>query len=196
MKSAAEQQDILTGTQVKLIPYVRGHMPPETLYTLWTLMKQEDALKRFFYPHAEGVPFPTKGDLVEFIKFFEPAPPVERALFIAVDVNDWTQLVGMFWLDEYVHRLRVNASTFYRRRYWGEVAREATALGARYCFEVLEVQSIYAYTCWPTGKGHAEAQGMRLVATLPDFISVDDRTRDLLILRVTRDEWEATHGQQ
>ena len=184
----AEIAALLTGKHLRLLPYVRGHWPPETLVVLWRMVRDEGAQgKIFFAGPGSTTPFPTQGDLVHFIKFFDPEPPVQRLLLIAHSAEN--DLAGLFWFDDFVPGHRVTGNVCYRRRYWGEPAREASRLALAYGFEVLGVRSIWAYSPWKTGIHHGEAVGMTQVATLPDFAMAGGQALDLAILRMRREDF-------
>ena len=189
--TAEEIEQLVTGKHVKLYPYVRGLWPPETLFTLWQMMRDQDAGEKIFFGRpGGGTPYSTAGDLVDFVKFFEPEPPAQRHLLLAQSQAEPDQIVGIFWFDDLVPGHRAAGSVLYRKRYWGEPAREASRLALAYGFEVLGVGSIWAYTPWRTGFKHAEAAGMNHVATLPNYvIAADGKPMDLHILRVLKEEF-------
>jgi hypothetical protein len=184
----AETEAMLTGQHVKLYPYVRGQFPPETLFTLWSLMRSQGALDRIFFGRPNELPFQTRGDLVEFIRVFEPEPPAQRWLLMVGSQKKPDDIVGMCWFDDYVPKHRVAGSVFYRRKYWGEPAAEATRLAIRWAFACLEVQSVWAYSPWKAGQQHALHAGMTHVATLPAYVVIGDGPADMAIYRVTQDE--------
>jgi len=188
----AEIETLLTGQHVKLYPYVRGYFPPETLYTLWHLMRAQGAIGKLFYgrlPSAEAPPHRLCGDLVHFVKFFEPEEPNARPLLLVQSQKQPEDIAGMVWFDDMIPEHRAAGSVFYRRKYWGEPAREATRLAIAWAFAVLKVESCWAYTPWKTGRRHAQAVGMNLVATLPGYVVVDTTPTDLDIYRITREEF-------
>jgi RimJ/RimL family protein N-acetyltransferase len=188
--TAEEVETLCTGKLTKLYPYVRGLWPPETLFTLWQMMRDQDATEKVFFGRVNGLlPYPTTGDLVDFVKFFEPEPPQQRVLLLAQSQEEPDQVVGIFWFDDIVPGHRAAGSVLYRRRYWGEPAREASRLALAYGFEVLGVASIWAYSPWRTGFNHAEAAGMTWVATLPHYVIAGGQPMDLHILRIRREEF-------
>ena len=184
----------MTGQHARLYPYVRGHWPPETLYALWKLLMpdQETAKKIFFgRPAPAGAPYPILGDLVEFVRFFDPDPPGQRRLLIAQSLREPDQVVGLFWFDDLVPGHRAAGNVLYRRRFWGAPAREASRLALAWGFAELGVRAIWAYTPWRIAVKHCEAVGLSLVATLPEFIEVDHVPTDMHILRVRKEDF---HG--
>lgn len=191
----AEVETLLTGQDVKLFPYMRGHFPPETLATLWALMRQQGAIERIFFgPSAtQTTPFPIRGDLVDFIKAFDPERPVDRWLLIVQSQKHPEDIAGMVWFDDHIPKHRVAGSVFYRRKYWGRPAEEATRLAIRWAFAQLEVKGVWAYSPWRTGQRHALRVGMTHIATLPGYVMLGDKPGDLAMYRVTREE-AATDG--
>jgi len=185
----------MTGEHVRLYPYVRGHWPPETLYALWKLlMPDQDTAKNIFFGRSvlgPPTPYPTLGDLVEFVRFFDPDPPGQRRLLIAESLRTPGEVVGLFWFDDLVPGHRAAGNVLYRRRFWGAPAREASRLALAWGFAELGVRAIWAYTPWRVAVKHCEAVGLRLVATLPEFVELDGVPTDMHILRVRKEDF---HG--
>lgn len=183
----------MTGEHVRLYPYVRGHWPPETLYALWKLlMPDQDTAKNIFFGRSvlgPPTPYPTLGDLVEFVRFFDPDPPGQRRLLIAESLRTPGEVVGLFWFDDLVPGHRAAGNVLYRRRFWGAPAREASRLALAWGFAELGVRAIWAYTPWRVAVKHCEAVGLRLVATLPEFVELDGVPQDMHILRVRKEEF-------
>ena len=183
----------MTGEHVRLYPYVRGHWPPETLYALWKLlMPDQDTAKNIFFGRSvlgPPTPYPTLGDLVEFVRFFDPDPPGQRRLLIAESLRTPGEVVGLFWFDDLVPGHRAAGNGLYRRRFWGAPAREASRLALAWGFAELGVRAIWAYTPWRVAVKHCEAVGLRLVATLPEFVELDGVPQDMHILRVRKEEF-------
>lgn len=184
----------MTGELVRLYEHQRGHWPPETLATLWRiLMPDLDTAKKIFFGRLIGpvTPYPTLGDLVEFVRFFEPELPGQRRLLIVQSVEAPDQVVGLFWFDDLVPGHRAAGNVLYRRRFWGAPAREASRLALAWGFAELGVRAIWAYTPWRLAVRHCEAVGLSLVATLPEFVELDGIPSDMHILRVRKEDF---HG--
>lgn len=184
----------LEGQYVRLWPYSRGYYPRDTLYHLWRLVEEDNAAPSLF--HSQLCPIPTvpyewRGDLVEFVKVFESE---SRILLIAQSVQK-DEIAGFFWFDDVVSKFRASCNIFYRRRYWGHPAREASRLAIGYGFEFLEFKSVWAYTPWDHAAKHAEAVGFHPLISLPEMFqsqNSDGKLYPLHILRLTRQEWD--HG--
>ena len=163
--------------------YRRGHFPRETLATLWGYIERDGAWAKLFYAQpVDETPFPTRGDLPAFVGYFEDP---KRILLI---VEDEGQPMGMVWFDDiYVgHRAAINA--YYRRRYWGHRTRVATKEAAKVAFQTMAIKTLWAYTPWREAFRHAQAIGMQHHATLEDFALVDGSPRDVLILRMRKED--------
>lgn len=183
----------MTGTHVRLHVYQRGQWPPETLATLWKLlMPDQETAKTIFFGRAPlaSTPYPMLGDLVEFVRFFEPESG-QRRLLIAENITTPGDVVGIFWFDDLVPGHRAAGNVLYRRRYWGTPAREASRLALAWGFAELGVRAIWAYTPWRLAVRHCEAVGLRLVATLPDFIELEGVPQDMHVLCVRKEDF---HG--
>jgi RimJ/RimL family protein N-acetyltransferase len=190
LNGTAITPDLLTGEHVRLHLYRRGAWPPETLFTLWQAMRADGALEKVFWgiPPGGQAPFSMQGDLVSFVKLFDPDPPARRDVLIAESLVHQGELVGAFWFDDHVPGVRVAGSVWYRRRFWGVAAREASKLAVRWGFATFDVPAIWAYTPWPVAARHAEAEGLQVVARLPDYIHAEGRLHDLYVLKVLREE--------
>lgn len=184
--------DRLTGQHVTLWPYARGCYPRQTLATLWQMVEQEGGADRIFHAQQapRETPTPTRGDLVSFVRYFEPEPAGSRLLLMVQSRAD-DQLAGLFWFDDIVLGHRASANVFYRRRYWGEAAREASRLACRYGFEHLGYRTIWAMTPWPLAVSHAEAIGFERVAVLPGYCLLEETPADLVVLRLEREGFDA-----
>lgn len=180
-----ELESLLTGSHVKLHPYVRGHWPPETLYTLWNLMRTQGALRKVFW----GGNGATRGDLVDFVKFFEPEPPVTRVLLMAQSQKNPADIAGLMWFDDLVDG-RASAGVFFARKYWGHPAREGSRIALAYAFQVLGARTVWAYTPWRIAGRHAEACGFRPVVALPEYAVIAEKPQDLYVLRLTREDFD------
>lgn len=169
-----------------LVPYHRAVFPRGSLYSLWSLMEEQGAAPLLF--HGQQGPEQTRGDLVAFVRMLEPAQGETHVLLITRP--DSSELEGFLWFDDVVGLgespgTRAAFNVFYRRRFWGHPAREASRMGLRYGFEVLKFSAIWAWTPWPNAARHAAAIGMTLMADLPGFAAAG---RDLTIFRALPDE--------
>ena len=170
----------------RLVPYHRAVFPRATLYHLWALMESQGATPLLF--HGQQGPESMRGDLVAFTRMLEPVQGETHVLLVTRPES--SDLEGFLWFDDVVG-LGENAGTraafnvFYRRRFWGRPAREASSMALRYGFTVLGFSTIWGWTPWPAAARHAEAIGMQPVATLPGFSAGG---RDLYMFRATREE--------
>lgn len=167
-------------TPLTLFPYARSSYR-SILGVLWTLMEKEGATRKVF--HAQQGPEVERGDLVEFVRYFDDP---KRHLLIAVDEVD---PVGMVWFDDHVPGHRAAVNMFYARRVWGERSRAATRQAIKWAFDGLGVASIWGYTPHKTAVRHGLAVGAKIVAALPEFAMVDGKPADVTILRIWRADY-------
>jgi RimJ/RimL family protein N-acetyltransferase len=161
--------------------YKRGHFPRETLGTLWNYVEEQGAAKKLFYAQPNPpTPVGTVGDLTAFVEYFGDE---KRVVLI---VEEGGEVMGMVWFDDILpgHRAAING--FYRRRYWGIRAREATRQAMLHAFESLSIKSLWAYTPWPEAVRHAQAIGMELTAVLKEFVLVEGQPRDVNVLVIRK----------
>lgn len=173
---------------VRLFPYCRGYVSRDILYHCWQMVEREGATDRLFYNQrlsAEHTPLSTRGDLVEFVKLFE-SDIFYRPLLIII-AND-TDLAGLFWFDDLVHGNRAFASVFYRRRYWGAFARQASMEALRYGFETFDLDSIWAASPFKTAVNHAKSLGFQMVASIPESVMIDSVPHAIEILRLKKEQ--------
>lgn len=172
-------------TLARLVPYHRAVFPRDTLWHLWSLMESQGAAPLLF--HGQQGPESTRGDLVAFVRLLEPAQG-ETYLLLATR-PDSAELEGFVWFDDIVrlgeNTVRAAFNVCYRRRFWGQPAREASRMALRYGCEILGFSAIWGWTPWPVAARHAEAIGMTRMATLPGFAA---GSRDLSLFRVLREE--------
>jgi RimJ/RimL family protein N-acetyltransferase len=156
------------------------------LGVLWHLMEREGATAKVF--HAQQGPAAERGDLVEFVRYFDDP---KRYLLMAVTAE--AEPVGMVWFDDVVMNHRAAVNIFYARKVWGRQARATTADAVTWAFRSLGVSAIYGYTPWRTAVRHGQSLGFHIVATLTGYAFVDGAPKDVTILRMLRAEWDKVH---
>ena len=172
------------GTLARLIPYHRTAGPRDALYHLWDLMEAQGGGPLLF--HGQLGPESVRGDLIAFTRML--APQQGDCYVLLAAKPDVAQLEGFIWFDDVVHlgaHTRAAINVFYRRRFWGAPARDATRQALRYGVTVLGFHSIWGWSPWPNAVRHARAVGMTVMAELPGFATGG---RDLTIVRATREE--------
>ncbi|HYE89536.1 MAG TPA: GNAT family protein [Terriglobales bacterium] len=167
-----------------MYPYQRGAYPRAILGALWQLMEAEGATAKVF--HAQQGPETERGDLVEFVRYFDDP---KRVLLIMAE-PDTKDLVGMVWFDDVVAGHRAAINIFYARKVWGARSRAATREAITWAFQTLGVASMWGYTPHRTAVRHGQALGFQIVAVLPEFARVGGRPQDVTILRLLRSEWD------
>lgn len=162
-----------------LWPYVRGAYPRHTLYELWCLMEQSQGAPAIFY--GQVCPDEAwRGDLVQFVRYFEPEVGLPRQLVFLED-RTTTRILGYLWFDVIQPGYSVSIGVFYARPTPTPTRLRGTRLALAYAFEVLDVTMIQAFTPWKNALWHAKQVGMTHVATLPRFVCVQDRARDVYV---------------
>lgn len=157
-----------------MCPYARGVYPRDLLSKLWTLMEAEDATKYVFYEHfARDERFSTRGDLTQFIEFF--ADP-KKALFVIL-AKEKNEIAGLMWLEGVVAGVRAIGGFWMRRRYWGEMTREAVNICLEYVFDFLHIPTVWGFTPWLTSVKTTNALGWNYVCSLPDWTQIEVRDK-------------------
>jgi len=163
-------------------------------------MEDEDATKYVFYgqdldPQDEAM----RGDLVDFVRFFEPQIGDYKQTLMCQDKQG--EFMGYSWFEKINLGVRANYGVFLRRRYWGSMAREASRMSFEWAFDSekgLGVQEILAYSPWRWAVSHGEWLGMKVVDVIPSMCILDNVPRrivykekplDVTVLKITRAEF-------
>lgn len=187
--SVLEMTKRLVGEKVMLMPYSRGYCPRDTLYRLWRMMDDEGLTKYVFHSATEnGTPYPMGGDLVDFVKMFEPEHG-KRFLLIVLDVTG-EQLVGALWFDDIVGNHRASISIFMTEGYRGDAAEEAGRMALDYVFNQFCFMEIWAFTPWLHASRLAEKCGFVPIAVLPSLIPGKKETMDMRVLKITKEQFD------
>ena len=176
--------DRYVGTQVRLLPYLRGAYPKDVLYRLWALVQQADAFHQLFWGlHVdEG----KHGDLEHFCRFF--GEDTGRHLFIVQSVNT-DEIAGFLWLDDVIPETRGIGSVFMAPGYRGRAAQEAVRLFCDYSFHELGLQAIWGVTPWPQAASLISEVGFERMAFLPAFAKVQGIMQDVRIFRLLKERF-------
>ena len=167
------EDKILTGELVKLWPWARGYYKRDLLYFLWKMMEEERMTDTIFYAKTsskDDTPVSTHMDLIDFIAYFAGS---ERLLLIPTSLATG-EIIGFSWYDGAVLGEYALGSMFYRKKFWGEVAKEATQLALRYGFEICGFKKVWGHSPWMASVKHRARVGFTEMAELPD--AVVDRT--------------------
>ena len=169
---------------IRLWPYIRGNVPRGTSLALWQMIEAEGGMERLFYGQ---VPTPsaysTIGDPAEFLALLHKP----NTLPFLVQDQKTEAMVGLWWFDDVVPGFRASANIWMSRKSWGKPAREATRTAVEYGFNKLGFVSVWGFTPWPIAKEHAVACGFKEITTLPGYVCLDGRERDVFVLRRCRD---------
>ena len=161
---------LLTGSLVRVWPFTRGLYNHMTLPRLWEALREAGAIGQVFWRHQH----PDQMTLHDFLT------AMHAVLLLLVQTHGG-EIAGCCWYEE-VESFRASLSVWYRRRYWGPVAREGTALVIRYGFTLFDWRHIWAATPWRLAVRHGEALGGQVVATLPGY----SLRGDVYVLKIER----------
>lgn len=164
------QDDALT-----ILPYARGVYAPDTLYGLWRLMYDNNALRQVFYMQAVRHER-ERGDLPFFMEYFTNA-----WLFL---VYDQETLAGAVWFTD-TTAYKGNIGVFYRKASRGAFAREATDRVCRFAFQHGGYRMIWGFTPWRAALQLGLEIGFELIATLPDYVQIGMRWHPMYLARRT-----------
>ena len=177
----------LVGKQVKILPYARGYVPRDTLFRLWKTMEDDEIADFVFHSHLEnGTPYKTAGDLVEFMKMFDP--DAKRFLLIILSVEG-DIILGATWFDDVIVKHKASMSIFMIKGHRGDTAAEAAKISLDYAFNALDMKMIWAFTPWPHAVNLAKKVGFKPIATLPEILPQQYGNKDMHILRIKREEF-------
>lgn len=175
--------------EFELWPYFRGLYARDFLYHLWKLMDNEGAAKLIFFGQDVGDEEAIRGDLTEFLRFFEPVIPGQR-MIIAVEHKTQKEIMGFCWFDTIIADVKANFGVFYRQKFWGPDTRSASRAVLDYGFQTWNLQMIYAYTPWQAARQHGLAIGMRELCKLPDYVKIKGNAQDVYCLGISKEQFD------
>lgn len=176
--------DTYDGGALRLWPYLRGYMPRDTLGQLWAAVEAAgDWGRLFWWREEEGqTPFPTQGDLVDFMEFFtDPEDP--KILLIGEAMNS---LVGACWFYLRQPDGSCEGGTWIAPEWRGVFSREMVNRSLAFIQEVHDIRSVNATTPWPDARNLCLKCGFQLLQSI--------KQADGRVLYQLRKE--LTHGQR
>jgi len=177
----------LVGKSVRLMPYARGYCPRDMLYQLWKAMDSDQLTDYVFHSfNGPQTPYSQRGDLVEFVKMFEPDHGY-RILLIVLDATV-DKLAGAIWFDEIVEKQRASISIFMLTGYRGEPAIEAVRMALDYMFTAFDMKAIWAFTPWLHAVNLAKNTGFIQQAKLAELA----KDKEMTILRINKEDFYGT----
>lgn len=187
--------------RVKLTPWYRGIGNRDTIFYLWRMMEEENATKYVFYGQDyEPEDEPLRGDLVDFVRYFEPLVGDTKQILITQTQAD--ELMGYSWYEKITLGVRANCGVFYKRKFWGSMAREASRASIDWAFDKLEIKELIAYTPWKWAINHCLWLGMTVIDTVPAMCLLNNIPRriefkgkplEVTVLRISKEEF---YGKQ
>jgi hypothetical protein len=167
---------------IRLVPYARGVWGRGFIVDLWLLVERDGASRQLFYgQHCPEESW--RGDIVAFIQYFEAESP-RRVLVVPQDVATG-ELMGLVWVEMVQPGYLATLGLCYVKRYRGARARAATQLALQY-FWGFDVQLLTGFTPYKPALQHVLALGWKHDATLPGFVRIRGKARDVYVAHQER----------
>ena len=180
-------EDALTGSLVRLWPYVPGIYGRDTLYRIWRAMEDDGSTHQAFWD--AGVPSVSAADLGSFAKAFHDT--TTKILFM-VESQDTQTLVGAIWFTHIMPSHQATASIWMTKQARGAMTRQASACALDYAFTAWDVRQVWCETPWPAARALARRLGFSHVASLPEYCAFDGQYLDVHVYRITKEHY---HGR-
>lgn len=178
----------LHGENVSLWIYQRGQFPSDLLYEIWATLRDENALHLMF-PDSFRWPqerrFDIRMDLTEFIKIFTQWGESACLLMAQYESKDFA---GYILFTEVLPGCDAKVHVFFKRKYWGSVAREAVGMAYDYAKNCLRLKRLWDWVCWRHARAIAREFGFKPVAILPKYQIVNGKEYDMHILVLNFEE--------
>lgn len=164
-------ESLLATPTLIIVPYARqSGFPPDTLYHLWKAMSDAKVLPLVFYEQPVD-------DLESFVAY------MAKAILFLVVMRQPVEVVGAAWFTN-VTSYRGNVGVWYRKELQGTYGRGLSSRIATYVFHHYHWKHIWGMTPWRQAAQHGLKIGFKLIATLPDFVMVGTKMRDLYMIRL------------
>ena len=181
-------ENILTGKLVKMWPWARGFYKRDMLYDLWQIMEAEGMTDTIFYSATikADVPVSTHMDLIEFVNYFGTSG---RLLLIPQHIESG-EIIGFSWYENTLLGEYGQGNMFYRKKFWGDAALEASQLALRYGFEVFRFKKVWGHSPWLASVKHRAKLGFKEQAAIPEaVIDRQGKSRTLYVGVCTREDF-------
>ena len=183
-------ESILTGEHVRIHPWARGCYARDMLYFLWKMMENEGMTNTVFYERTsteDKMPISTEMDLIEFCHYFSS---VSNRLLLIPQHIETQEVMGFAWYDGVILGVSGKGSMFYRKKFWGEMAKEASTLCLKYGFEILGFQKVWGLSPWQASVKHRARLGFKEVAEVPDaFQDAKGKSRSMYVGVCTKESF-------
>lgn len=160
---------LLATPTLRIIPYARhSGFPPDTLYCVWKAMHDDGILARVFYEEPVE-------DLESFVAYMQ-----KTVLFVVV-TRETPAIVGAAWFTN-VTPYRGNVGVWYRKEIQGTYGRDISRRILTYVFHRFGWRHVWGFTPWLQAARHGEKVGFKRIATLPHFVQIGGKLRDLYVI--------------
>jgi len=130
---------------MKLLPYLRGYVPRNTLGKVWGAIEQAgDWDKLFWWDEPIESPFPQQGDLVSFMAYMADRDDL-KTLFIGEHEGE---LVGITWFHEEKHGT-CQSGIWVAPKWRGVFSRQLVNESMVLLKQLKGIKQVFALTQWP-----------------------------------------------
>lgn len=160
---------LLSLPSLQIVPYGRdAGFPDDTMYHFYKAIRDDKMLSRVFYEKPIQ-------DIEAFIDY------MQKAVIFLVVTRENPAIVGAVWFTNCTD-YRGNVGIWYRRELWGEYGRGLSIRIATYAFHTFGWSHIWGFTPWRAVVEHAKKTHFKHVATLPAFVRVGKKMRELHVI--------------
>jgi len=177
--------DLLTGTTVRLWPYVPGVYGRDALYRVWRLMEDDGATKQAFWDEAY---LETGGDLASFVQAFSAT----NKLLLMIERRDTKALCGAFWVTQMVPGHQAFVGMWMQKGSRGRYSKEAARLALTYTFSTGQFRQLWALTPWSSAYALCLRMGFMPTALLDEFCHWQNDYKNVWVLRLTKEAFDVS----
>jgi hypothetical protein len=178
----------LKGEHIMMVPYVRGLYARDLPYQLWRFMEEERAIPKVFSEVPEGAEEQNAhGDLIHFVNFLNDSSKI--ILIAAVG----EEIAGMTWFHVQQPKFRAMGNVWFRKKFWGEPAREGGRISLDYMFNCVGVEHIWGETPWMEAARYCMDIGFDYVVALPDYAQIKGKAYDAHIVTCSKENFNARY---
>jgi hypothetical protein len=172
----------LHGENVSLWIYGRGTYPSDLLYEIWRTLKDEDALHLMFPDYFKWPQKSSFDQRMDLGKFVQLATDWGENACLLVAQHKAKDFAGYILFTDLLPGYDGKVHVFFKRRYWGKIAREGTALAYDFAKNCLRLKRLWDFVCWHHAVRIAQDFGFKEVAVLPKFQTVNGKEYDMHVL--------------
>lgn len=178
--------DLLTGTTVRLWPYVPGVYGRDALYRVWRLMEDDGATKQAFWDEAY---LETGADLASFVQAFSAT----NKMLLMIERRDTGRLCGCFWVTQMTLGHQAFVGMWMQKASRGKLSVESAMYALRYTFNAGAFRQLWALTPWTPASTLCLKTGFERIASLLNFCRWDDGYKTVRLYRLTRERFNGLY---